>query len=112
MIIVYKKNFFEFNLGMLDNKESLVGGTYADFIKLMENPTDEIKQAFNLQDGATVKQNQIAVMQKLMIDQTVSSMGLTAVEGSQGQYYKDSKTVDSSVTAPVKTSGNGNNNQT
>ena len=106
------KNFFEFNLGMLDNKESLVGGTYADFIKLMENPTDEIKQAFNLQDGATVKQNQIAVMQKLMIDQTVSSMGLTAVEGSQGQYYKDSKTVDSSVTAPVKSSGNGNNNQT
>lgn len=106
------KNFFEFNLGMLDNKESLVGGTYADFIKLMENPTDEIKEAFNLRDGATVKQNQVAVMQKLLIDQTISSMGLTAVEGSQGQYYKDSKTVDSSVTAPRKSSGSGSDNQT
>ncbi len=111
------KNFFEFNLGMLDNEKSLVGGTYANFIKLMENPTDEIKKAFNLQDGATVKQNQVAVMQKLLIDQTISSMGLIPVEGEngelvQGQYYKDSKTVDSSVTAPIKPSGSSSNNQT
>lgn len=85
------KNFYEYNLGMLDSKTG--PKSYGEFLKVVENSEAVIS------GQRTVEQEAKARMSRILIDQTLGTLGLKSDdEGVSGVYYKDTPLVTKNET--------------
>ncbi len=85
------KNFYEYNLGMLDSKTG--PKSYGEFLEVVEN-SEAVTSG-----QRTVEQEAKARMSRILIDQTLGTLGLKSDdEGVSGVYYKDTPLVTKNET--------------
>lgn len=84
------KNFYEYNLGMLDSKTG--PKSYGEFLQEVEN--SEIVTS----GKRTVDQEAKARMSRILIDQTLETLGLKSDDPASGIYYKDTPLVTKNET--------------
>lgn len=84
------KNFYEYNLGMLDSKTG--PKSYGEFLKEVENSEAVIS------GQRTVEQEAKARMSRILIDQTLATLGLKSDDPASGIYYKDTPLVTKNET--------------
>lgn len=97
------KNFYEYNLGMLDSQTG--PKSYGEFLKAVEN-SEAVTTG-----KRTVDQEAKAQMSKILIDQTLGTLGLKSDDPASGIYYKDTPLVTKNETqtgdGKGKSSGSG-----
>jgi len=97
------KNFYEYNLGMLDSQTG--PKSYGEFLKAVEN-SEAVTTG-----KRTVDQEAKAQMSKILIDQTLGTLGLKSDDPASGIYYKDTPLVTKNETqtgdGKGKSSGGG-----
>ena len=84
------KNFYEYNLGMLDSKTG--PKSYGEFLKVVEN-SEAVTSG-----ERTVDQEIKARMSRILIDQTLGTLGLKSDDPASGIYYKDTPLVTKNET--------------
>ena len=84
------KNFYEYNLGMLDSQTG--PKSYGEFLKEVENSVAVTS------GKRTVDQEAKAQMSKILIDQTLETLGLKSDDPASGIYYKDTPLVTKNET--------------
>lgn len=84
------KNFYEYNLGMLDSKTG--PKSYGEFLKVVEN-SEAVTSG-----ERTVDQEIKAKMSRILIDQTLGTLGLKSDDPASGIYYKDTPLVTKNET--------------
>ena len=84
------KNFYEYNLGMLDSQTG--PKSYGEFLKEVENSVAVTS------GQRTVDQEAKAQMSKILIDQTLETLGLKSDDPASGIYYKDTPLVTKNET--------------
>jgi hypothetical protein len=97
------KNFYEYNLGMLDSKTG--PKSYGEFLEVVEN-SEAVTSG-----ERTVDQEVKARMSRILIDQTLGTLGLKSDDPASGIYYKDTPLVTKNETqtgdGKGKSSGGG-----
>jgi hypothetical protein len=93
------KNFYEYNLGMLDSKTG--PKSYGEFLKAVEN-SEAVTSG-----QRTVDQEAKARMSRILIDQTLGTLGLKSDDPASGIYYKDTPLVTKNETQTGDGKGSG-----
>ena len=103
------KNFYEYNLGMLNRETEYIDATglrhpksYGEFLKDVENSEAVTTGKRTVDEEATAR------MSRILLDQTLGTLGLKSDDPASGIYYKDTPLVTKNETQTGD--GKGKNN--